>query len=151
MIVTFAGHSQIQHGEEIQKRLEQILQASIPPTEEVLFYCGGYGEFDLLAAKVCRSFKQKNKGCKLFLITPYITESEQKKLNDIQEKQLYDAIVYPPLEGVPLRYAIRRRNEWMVAEADLIICYIAHTFGGAYKTVESARKKKKRIINLAEE
>ena len=151
MIVTFAGHSQIQDCEALAEKLMQALQKSVPQNEKVSFYCGGYGEFDALCARVCRAFRKSHPRCEVVLITPYITEAEQKKLKDLQEKHLYDAIVYPPLESVPLRYAISRRNEWMANEADLLICYISHTFGGAYKTVKFAQRKKKKIIHLAEE
>ena len=151
MIIAFAGHSQIQGGDSLTQKLNQTLQKIIPQEEKVSFYCGGYGEFDALCASVCRAFKKSHPMCELLLITPYITESEQKKLKDLKEKRLYDDIVYPPLEKVPLRYAIIRRNEWMAKEADILICYITHTFGGAYQTVKFAQKKKKTIINLAEE
>ena len=63
----------------------------------------------------------------------------------------YDDCIYPPLENVLPRFCILRRNEWMVDEADLIIAYVMHPLGGAYKTLEYARKKKKKIINLATE
>ena len=144
MIITFAGHSQIQDSESLTQKLNQSLQKIVPQQEKVSFYCGGYGEFDALCARVCRAFKENHPMCELILITPYITESEQKKLKDLKEKHLYDDIVYPPLEKVPLRYAISRRNEWMAKEADILICYITHTFGGAYQTVKFAQKKKKR-------
>lgn len=37
----------------------------------------------------------------------------------------------------------------MINEADLIIAYVNHTYGGASKALEYAAKRKKRIINLA--
>ena len=58
----------------------------------------------------------------------------------------YDETVYPPLESVPKRYAISRRNEWMVRESDIVVAYVIRGFGGAAKTLEFAQRKKKRII-----
>lgn len=58
----------------------------------------------------------------------------------------YDETVYPPLENVPRRYAITRRNEYMADCADVIVAYVIHSFGGAYKTLCYAQRKKKRII-----
>ena len=58
----------------------------------------------------------------------------------------YDETVYPPLESVPKRYAISRRNEWMVRESDIVIAYVIRGFGGAAKTLEYAQRKKKRIV-----
>jgi hypothetical protein len=66
------------------------------------------------------------------------------------EEHLYDSIVYPPIEKSPPRLAIIKRNEWMISKADLIIAYVLHTHGGAYKSLEYARKKNRFIMNLAE-
>ena len=38
----------------------------------------------------------------------------------------------------------------MVDEADLVIAYVMYSWGGAAKTLEYAKRKKKTIINLAE-
>lgn len=39
----------------------------------------------------------------------------------------------------------------MVDRSDLVICYIQHKSGGAYKTIKYAEEQGKVIINLAEE
>ena len=58
----------------------------------------------------------------------------------------YDGTVYPPLESVPRRFAISRRNEWMVQESDTVVAYVTHGWGGAAKTLDYARRKNRRII-----
>ena len=47
--------------------------------------------------------------------------------------------------------AIQIRNHEMVDRADLIICYIEHEKGGAWRTVKYAREQGKTVINLAED
>ena len=47
--------------------------------------------------------------------------------------------------------AIQIRNREMVDRADLIICYIEHEKGGAWQTIDYARKQGKAIINLSDE
>ena len=47
--------------------------------------------------------------------------------------------------------AIQLRNRVMVDHSDLVICYVKHKSGGAYKTIQYAEKQGKRIINLAKE
>jgi len=37
----------------------------------------------------------------------------------------------------------------MAEQADFVIAYIAHEWGGAYKTYKHAEKKQKEIFNLA--
>ena len=48
------------------------------------------------------------------------------------------------------RYAISWRNKWMIRESDVVITYITHSWGGAAQFAEMAKKKRKRIINVAE-
>ena len=69
------------------------------------------------------------------LITPY--------LKNLTKNDIYDATIYPPIENVLPMYAIIKRNEWMVERADLIIAYVKYTYGGAYKTLNYAERKKK--------
>jgi len=60
--------------------------------------------------------------------------------------------LYPEgLEFVPPRFAISARNKWMLDQADYVVCYITHSWGSAAQFVERARRKKKIVINLAEE
>ena len=69
-------------------------------------------------------------------------------IKEMQENGFCDTSIYPPIERVPLRFAISKRNEWMMENADLIIAYITHSYGGAYKSLRVAKRKKKKIINI---
>ena len=66
------------------------------------------------------------------------------------DNKLYDASMYPPIEGVPPKFAILKRNEWMMEKADLIISCVKRTSGGAYKSLKKAISKKKKIINVCD-
>lgn len=58
--------------------------------------------------------------------------------------------IYPEgIECVPKKYAVSFRNDWIVRQADMVVCYITHDFGGAAKFVEKARKKGKIIYNVS--
>ncbi len=59
--------------------------------------------------------------------------------------------IYPALEDVPPKYAILRRNEWMVERADLVIGYITHNFGGAARTWKYAKRKGIPLVNLSDD
>lgn len=102
------------------------------------FYLGGYGEFDILSALVLRELKQKHGHIRIILVLPYLNSSIMTRG--------YDETIYPPLESVPKRFAILRRNEWMVRESDVVIAYVNHGWGGAAKTLQYARRKRKTII-----
>ena len=103
---------------------------------------GGYGAFDALAAAVVYQAKKQFSEISSLLVLPYL---------DLKpDLVLFDGSLYPPLENVPKRFSIARRNQWMVDESDIVVAYIMHTRGGAAKTYEYAVKKKKRIICFPE-
>ena len=52
------------------------------------------------------------------------------------------------IEVGPARFAIDRRNKWMIEQADYVITYVTHSWGGAAKFKELAEKKGKTVINI---
>ncbi len=144
MVITFIGHGS---GIDSKKVKTALLQAIEPYLHEKIdFYLGGYGDFDVLCASVLKENRPEN--CKLIFVTPYILESYQHRLKHINSLKIYDEIVYPSIENVPYKFAISKRNEYMIDCADLVIAYIDHTWGGAYNTYLYALRKGKMIINL---
>ena len=120
MIVTFCGHREIANVGQVREWLNNVCIQLIDDGASE-FFLGGYGAFDRL---------------------PY--------LDSALSREGYDETVYPPLESVPRRYAILRRNEWMVRRSDVIVAYVLHSWGGAAKTLDYARKKKKIILQYEE-
>ena len=139
MIITFCGHSKLIEQNTICTHLTRELRTLLEHGN-YKFYLGGYGDFDLLAAKVLYELKQEYPETETILILPYL----DRKV----DASLYDSTIYPPLENVPKRYAISRRNKWMVEQADMVIACVDHDWGDASKTLEYAVKKGLRIINL---
>ena len=150
MIITFLGHSSLYNCCDLYDKVKNAIIENTKPDEETVFYCGGYGDFDNLCASVCRSLKDERSKLEIIFVTPYLTESQQQKTNAFIKSNLYDSIIYPPLESTPKKFAIIKRNEWMVEKSDLIIAYVNLSYGGAYKALAYAKKKKKTIINLAD-
>ena len=139
MTVTFFGHSQIA-GEKIpfiENSLRNHIEVLICQGAEE-FLLGGYGKFDYICAKILTEFKNKYSEINRVLVIPYLDRK--------YDNRLYDSSWYPPLETVPKRFAISRRNEYMVNKADTVVCYIDHSWGGASKSVEYAKRKNKSII-----
>ena len=54
------------------------------------------------------------------------------------------------LEAVPPRWAISRRNEWMLKQSDYMVTYITHDWGGAARFAARAVRQGKQVINVAE-
>lgn len=148
MKITFIGHSYVKCEEELKRLVRQVLLSELRG-DRVTFYIGGYGRFDQLCAEVCRDLKEEFLEVELVYVTPYISLSEQVKIKDYIKSGVYDSSLYPPIENTPQRFAIIKRNEWMINNSDLIIAYIDHTYGGAYRSLTYAIRRKKRIINLS--
>ncbi len=146
MNIAFCGHSDFTVTEVLKQKIISTI-TKLAENENIKFYCGGYGSFDLFAAHTARSLKSKYPFIKLLYITPYIDNS---RLELINEQNLYDEIIYPNLENTPRRFAILKRNEYIVQKSDLIIAYVNRTYGGAYKMLCYARKLNKPIINLVD-
>lgn len=139
MTVTFCGHGRINRPEELSSWLDMILPSLIEGGADT-FYLGGYGDFDGMAASAVRRQKETYPHIESVLVLAY--------LNTDRGADGYDATVYPPLEKVPRRYAIVKRNEWMVSVSDVVISGVKHGWGGAAKTLEFARRKRKVIFQF---
>ncbi len=148
MVVTFCGHSDFRGTKEYEEKILAILEEKIGD-EKADIYLGGYGGFDEFAYSVCKKYKETHTNTKLIFVTPYMTLEYQKNhLEGLKNK--YDLILYPEIENKPLKFAITYRNKYMVENADFVIAYIDHSYGGAYQTYTYAKRKNKVTINLAE-
>ena len=147
MIITFAGHSTVFSCEQVKEAVKEQIKNNISSNEKTVFYLGGYGDFDSICACACKELKKEYSHIEVVYVTPYINHSKIKEMQDVG---LYDTSIYPPLENVPPKFAILKRNEWMVENADLVIAYVKNNYGGAYKTLNTAKRKKKKIINICD-
>ena len=146
MVITFCGHSNCLFSDEEKEKLKQLLIKEIRKNPTCKFYLGGYGTFDSLCLLTLRELKTDFPNIELLFITPYLDKNYSK----LQlAKYYYDDVIFPPIENVPRKFAILKRNERMVDSADLVIAYVKYSWGGAAKTLEYAKRKKKPIINLA--
>ncbi len=78
------------------------------------------------------------------VVLAYMPDEKNK-----QDSQSYSDTIYPDgLEDTPLKYAIAKRNRWMINRSDYVVTYIIHPQGGAAQFKELAEKKGKYVINL---
>ena len=140
MIVTFCGHREVQEPEKVRKWLYKTVELLIREGADC-FYLGGYGQFDTMAAGVVHELKQKYPQIRSVLVLPYLDRE--------YDASGYDESAYPPLENVPRRYAISKRNEFMVDNVDVVVAYVIYGFGGASKTLQYAERNNKRIIQYS--
>lgn len=139
LIVTFCGHREVHEPKKVKAWLEEVIDMLIQEGADT-FYLGGYGQFDALAASVVCEKKERYPQIRSVLVLPYLDRN--------YDSSTYDETLYPPLENVPRRYAISKRNEFMVNYADVVVAYVVYSFGGARKTLNYAERKQKRVIRF---
>ena len=142
MIITFCGHSSFIKSDEHEWKMLSLFKKAAD-SRPVQLYLGGYGSFDSFSYQCGRKYKEAHPNVTLVLVTPYLTLRSNQNAG-------YDTVLYPPIEHVPPKFAISYRNRFMVEQADCVIAYIEHSWGGAYQTYQYAKRKGKTIFNLAE-
>ena len=81
---------------------------------------------------------------KLYVVLAYLP---QKKGNYTYYNYL-DTIYPNGLEKVPPKFAIIKRNEWMIDKSDIVVTYVKHDYSCASTFKTMAEKCGKRVINI---
>lgn len=145
-ICAFFGHRDVHAIPEVREKLEHVIKDLIDQGVEEFWYCR-QGGFDCLVSMVLWNIKKDRKFIYISEVCPY--PPSKSKIEWSEENNI--ELIYPnEVAKGPMKFAILRRNDYIVENVDLIVCYITHDYGGAYKAVEKARKKGLKIINLAD-
>lgn len=127
---------------EISDKLEQTIIDLIENKSVDTFYVGNQGSFDFMVRETLKRLKVKYPHINYSVVLAYMPGKRE-------EYEDYSDTIYPDgLENVPRKFAIDRRNKWLVDNSDYVIAYISRSFGGAAKFYELAVKRKKNVINL---
>lgn len=105
------------------------------------FYVGNQGGFDAMVYGCLKKLREEYPHIQVCVVLAYLPTGKQ------EGEDMLDAM-YPEIEGHP-KFAIARRNRWMIDRAEYCICYVTHTWGGAYKFMELARRRGLKFYNLA--
>ena len=144
MTCCFFGHKDAPST--IMVRLEETIEKLIAEQGMNNFLVGNQGQFDSMVLAALRRLKNKYPEISYNVVLAYMP-TEKGEWNPYE---YWETMLPEGLEAVHPRYVISKRNEWMVNESDVVICYIKHSWGGAYKYVEMAQRKKKQILNIAD-
>ena len=149
--VSFFGHRLVERASEIEVGLEILLHDFITKKEYVEFLIGRDGEFDLLAASsIRRAVKRYGYGnTSIILVLPYM--KAEYRDNKQYYLSYYDEVeICSESSDAHYKSAIQVRNRYMVDRSDLVVCCIQHKSGGAYRTMQYAKKQGKQVRNLAD-
>ena len=141
---TFFGHRDIP--QEIELTLRSTLINLIENKHVDLFYVGNQGNFDYMVLKNLTLLKLDYPHISYAVVLAYMPY----KKNELNNKD-YPNTIYPEgLENTPPKYAIIKRNRWMIDKADYVVTYVKDIVGGAIRFKEFSEKKGKIVLNLAD-
>ena len=138
MTCTFIGHKDCPFS--VKERLEGVILELINKDIKH-FFVGNNGNFDYLVQETLSKLIKKGFSINVSIVLSYINEtsiSGHQKLTVFPEE----------LASAPKKFAISKRNEYLLKNSSILVCYINNTFSNAYKWAEKARKKGLEIIEL---
>lgn len=144
MTCTFFGHKDTN----LQKILNPLRKALIDLIENHgvdNFYIGNQGHFDYAALLVLEELKELYPHINYAVALAYVP----KEKSDHENLDYSKAFVPDGVENGPLKFAIDRRNRWLIKNSDYVVTYVRSIIGGAAKYKKIAEKKGKTIINLS--
>lgn len=143
MVCCFFGHKD--SPSTIKPELRAVVEDLICSGKADSFLVGNHGAFDSMVLSVLRDAKEAHPEISYNVVLAYMPgHKEEYEHIDPMET------LYPEgLESVPFRFAISWRNDWMLKESEIVVCYVCHTMGGFGKFMEKAIRQQKEVINLA--
>ena len=140
MICTFFGHKDTPS--DIEKPLHDAI-IDLIKQGVTCFYVGNQGNFDAMVIKILRKLKEEYEHISYTVVLAYMPL--QRNTDECADESVFPEC----LADVPPRFAIDRRNRYLLQKSDVVISFVKHSFGGAAKFTELAKKQGKTVINLA--
>lgn len=107
------------------------------------FYIGNNGGFDLLVQETLSELANDGFHINYSIVLSYINEQSiggNQQATILPEGQEF---------AIP-KFAISKRNEWLLNNSSAVIAYARYSSSNSYRYVEKARKNGLTVINLAE-
>ena len=145
MTCTFFGHRDA--GKEIEPKLCEVIVDLIENEKVTYFYVGNNGQFDFLVRKNLKHLKKSYPQIDYSVVLAYMPREK----NETEFYDYSDTIFPDGLEIVLPKFAIAKRNEWMIKNSDYVVTYVKYIVGGASKFKSFAEAKGKRVIEIYSE
>lgn len=129
----------------VAPKLKDLLIHLIEQEHGDVFYMGYQGNFDRMVYRELEQLKSRYTHIRVTVVLAYMPMSKEK----VDFPMGADTIFPEELASVPKRFAISRRNRWMLQRADTVICYLSdNPYGGAATFVKQAQKAQKVIFEI---
>lgn len=133
---TFFGHRECYGLDEntLYKAIEELILQGVDT-----FYVGHQGQFDSMVYGCLYRLRKVYPHIWISVVLAYLpTEKREYDISDT---------MYPEIEGHP-KFAITRRNRWMIRMSNYCLCYVRRTWGSAYKFAQDAKRCGLTVFNL---
>lgn len=128
----------------IANRLRNLLPQLVKEKQVTRFLVGNEGGFDRMVATALSELQKEYPNIQCYIVLAYLPQAKSTP-------PPLETIYPEGLERVPKRFAIDRRNKWMLKQSDITVGYIRFSTGGAARYFEIAKKNGKEMIQLADE
>ena len=136
---TFIGHKDFP--QKLYEKLYFEIENLILRKGVYIFYVGTNGAFDKAVYRALCNLKNKYP-IQINVVLAYLN---QKDMGTYLNEETVFPIV---LERTPFKYAINKRNIYMIKQSQYMICYLNHTFSNSYTFVKYAVSHKLEIVNI---
>lgn len=138
---TFFGHRDCPNT--ILPKLQEVLIDLIEHHGVDTFYVGNQGGFDAMVYKALKELKQMYPHIQYAVVLAYLPTATTASQYDSSETLFPEGI-----EKAPKRFAIDRRNRWMLQQSEYVVTYVTHSWGGAAKYQEMAERMGRVVVDL---
>ena len=136
----FFGHREVTHN--IKDKLIAIIEKLITEDGVTEFYVGHQGQFDSMVYSVLKELKAKYPQIRYTVVLAYMPDEHIKEVYE------EDTLFPDGMESVPKKFAISKRNDWMIQQSGFVVCYVHKITGGAAKFREKCVRKKLKVIDI---
>lgn len=139
MVCTFFGHRECP---ELQPYIRAVLEELIIHHKVDTFLVGNNGQFDSQVRFVLKQISMELPHIHYSVVLAQMPGKRQRGADQS------DTMLPEGIEQIHPKYSIDRRNRWMLERSDHVVTHICHSWGGAWKYAEMARKKQKNVYNI---
>ena len=128
----------------IKPRLREVLVQLIERDGVDRFYVGHQGAFDAIVHSVLRELVKSYPQIQYDIVLAYVPQGKANYDTEMTQ----NTILPEGIETAPKRFAIDRRNKWMLQQSDYVVTYVTHSWGGAAKFANEAKRLGKTVIEI---
>ena len=141
MKVTFIGHRDAPNS--IYPLIKKIVINLIENHSANTFYIGTHGNFDKIAHSVMVELSSVYTEITVYTVLAYMPQETRSF-----DFNLFETILPEDVAGSIPKFAISKRNLWMIKKSETVIAYVKRGFGGAAKARKAAIAKNKTVIDV---